>query len=364
MTAAACVLAQDIAAAPQSVLEPGGPAAERIAALWNVMLALGTTVTVLVLAGYAWALFRPRRAEPAPEADRPADSRGERFNDESGGRGLEERGRPWSERVGVRIMVGAGIVFPALVLGVVLVFMLRAWSAISLPSHTVRAFDELPATGELVVEVTGRQYWWQVEYLDAEPRRRFETANELRIPVGRRVIVRLRSDDVIHSFWVPGLQGKMDLIPGRVNAIALEASQPGVWRGQCAEYCGVQHTNMAFVVVAEPPARYEAWATRQRAPAAAPRDSATLADQATFVESGCVLCHTVRGTPARGEMGPDLTHLVGRLTLAAGTLPNTPGHLYGWVANPQAIKPGSTMPAVPMSARELHAIVRYLGTLE
>lgn len=363
MNAIARVLLQPIAVAPQSTLETGGPAAARIGELWNLMLALGIVVTVLVLAGFAWAIFRPRSRDEVPEADRPADSRGERHNDETGGRGREGLGRPWSERVGVRVMVGAGVVVPAIVLGVILVYVLRVGSAISLPSHAVSTFDELPAPGELVIEVTGRQYWWQVEYLDAEPQRRFETANELRIPVGRRVTVRLKSDDVIHSFWVPGLQGKMDLIPGRVNALAIEASHVGTWRGQCAEYCGVQHAKMAFVVVAETPERYEAWAQQQRAPAAVPRDSTTLADQATFVTSGCALCHAVRGTLARGEMGPDLTHLAGRLTLAAGTLPNTPGHLYGWVANPQAIKPGNKMPAVALDPSDLDAIVRYLGTL-
>lgn len=363
MIAPARILAQALAVAPQSALRPGGPDAERIGELWNLMLGLGTVITVLVFVGYAWALFRPRGADELPEADRPADARGERHNDESGGRGREGLGRPWSERAGVRVMVGAGIVFPTIVLGLLLVFALRVTNAISLPSRTVSTFDELPAPGELVIEVTGRQYWWEVEYLDAEPQRRFETANELRIPVGRRVTIRLKSDDVIHSFWVPGLQGKMDLIPGRVNALALEASQPGTWRGQCAEYCGVQHAKMAFVVVAETPERYEEWAAMQRAPAPAPRDSAGLADRETFAESGCALCHAVRGTPARGEMGPDLTHLAGRLTLAAGTLPNTPGHRYGWVANPQAIKPGNKMPAVPLSAADLHAIVRYLGTL-
>jgi cytochrome c oxidase subunit 2 len=236
--------------------------------------------------------------------------------------------------------------------------------AVSLPSRSVAQIDEPPAPGEFVVEVTGRQYWWEVRYRDVRPQLEFETANELRIPVGRRVVVRLRSKDVIHSFWVPGLQGKMDLIPGRANAIVLTAAQPGVWRGQCAEFCGVQHAKMAFTVVAEPPERYEAWAARQRTDAPTPADSAGLADRDSFLASGCVLCHAVRGTPAHGDRGPDLTHLASRLTLAAGTLPNTRGHLYGWVADPQAIKPGSLMPPVPLDARDLHAIVRYLSTLE
>ena len=357
------LLAQPLAVGRQSALETAGPAAHRIGDLWNFMLWFGTVVTVLVFAAFAWALFRRRPQGFRAEADHPADLRGERANDESGGRGATERGRPRSERIGVRVMVGAGIVFPAIALGAVLVFTMRTLGAVTLPSHSVARLDEPPAPGELVIEVTGRQYWWEVRYLDREPQRAFDTANELRIPVGRPVTVRLRSGDVIHSFWVPGLHGKMDLIPGRVNAIAIEADRPGVWRGQCAEFCGQQHAKMAFAVVAEPAAAFEAWAARQREGARAPVDSAALADQGVFLSSGCVLCHAVRGTPARARAGPDLTHIASRLTLAAGTLPNSPGHLYGWIANPQALKPGSTMPPVPLDARELHAIVRYLRTL-
>jgi cytochrome c oxidase subunit II len=344
LTAAARLLAQAIAVGRQSALETGGPSAERIGELWNLMLGLSIVVTLLVLLALAWAIWRPRPPGLAAEADRPADARG--------------------ERLGTRVMVGAGAVLPAAILGVLLVITMRALAAVSLPSHALMQPDDPPAPGELAVKVTGRQYWWEVEYLDAEPQRRFETANELRIPVGRRVIVRLVAGDVIHSFWVPGLGGKMDLVPGRTNVTFIEASRPGVWRGQCAEFCGVQHAKMAFVVVAEPPDRWEAWAARQRLPPPVPRDSLALADRNTFLASGCVLCHAVRGTPARGELGPDLTHLASRLTLAAGTLPNTPGQRYGWVANPQAIKPGNKMPAVPLSPDELHAIVRYLGTLQ
>lgn len=357
-------LAQPIAVAPQSALETGGPAAAQIGDLWNLMLWLGTAVTVVVLAALAWAIFRRRPGELAPEADRPADPRGERLNDESGGRGAEERGRPWSERVGVRVMVGGGAIFPAIVLGALLVFVMRVLAATSLPSHVVAQPASPPREGELTIQVTGHQFWWEVRYLDADPQRHFETANEIRIPVGRRVVVRLAAGDVIHSFWVPGLQGKMDLIPGRTNALYLEADRPGTWRGQCAEYCGVQHAKMALVVVAMPPADYERWAAHQRLPAAPQRDSAGRADEAAFLASGCVLCHAVRGTPAQADLGPDLTHFASRLTLAAGTLPNTPGHRYGWVANPQALKPGNRMPAVPLTAAELHAIVRYLGRLQ
>ena len=356
------LVAQARAVAPQSALDPGGPAAEEIGRLWDFMLVSGTVVTALTLAVLLYALFRRRRPdELPPEADRPADARGERANDESGGRGRAGAGRPRSERAGARAMLYGGVVFPAVALGLVLVFTLRALDAIVVPARA--GAEGTPAPGELVIEVTGRQYWWEVRYLDAVPGNVFTTANEIRLPAGRSALVRLRSDDVIHSFWVPGLQGKMDLIPGRVNVLRLEAGEPGVWRGQCAEFCGVQHAKMALMVVSEPEARWRAWLARQRAPAVPPADSARLADQGTFLRSGCVLCHTVRGTPAGGALGPDLTHVASRLTLAAGTLPNRPGNMYGWIADPQGHKPGSKMPAVPMTAAELHAIARYLESL-
>jgi cytochrome c oxidase subunit II len=359
------LLAQPRAVGEQSALRVGGPGAERIGALWDLMLWLGLGATVLTFALLAWALFRRRRPdELPPEADRPPDPRGERSNDESGGRGRTGGGRPRSERAGARWMVIGGIGFPAVVLFVVLAATLRALDAVTAPAGAVaKGADTPPRPGELAVEVVGRQFWWELRYLDAEPARIFETANELRIPVGRPVHLRLRTKDVIHSLWVPGLQGKLDLVPGRVNVLVLQADRPGVWRGQCAEFCGVQHARMALTVVAEPPARFEAWRQRQLAGAPAPADSAGAAARRTFLASGCVLCHAVRGTPAGGDLGPDLTHVAGRLTLAAGTLPNSAGNLYGWIADPQAHKPGSAMPPVPLSAAELHAVARYLSTL-
>jgi cytochrome c oxidase subunit II len=358
------VAAQAIATAPQSALRPGGPDADRIGELWDVMLVSGSVITALVVAALAWALFHRRGADDIPEADRPADSAGEATNVESGGRGLEDRHRPRTERIGARVIVGAGVVFPAVVLGALLVYVLRVTSLVSLPSHAVRLAAARPGPGEVVIHVTGHQYWWRVRYLDADSSREFETANEVRIPVGRRVTLRLTSDDVIHSFWVPGLYGKMDLIPGRVNAIPLEAAAPGIWRGQCAEFCGIQHAMMAFVVVAQPQAEFDGWAARQRGTARSAADSASVAGQSAFLRVGCPACHVVRGTPANGALGPDLTHLASRLTIAAGTFPNAAGYLYGWVAHPQAIKEGSKMPRLPLSAPDLHAIVRYLQTLE
>jgi cytochrome c oxidase subunit 2 len=251
-------------------------------------------------------------------------------------------------------MVAGGIVFPAIVLTALFVASLAAMGS-TFPRPGDRA--------GLTVEVTGRQWWWEVRYLDSLSRPIVVSANEIHIPAGERVRVRLRAGDVIHSFWVPGLQGKTDMIPGRTNVTWLEADSPGVWRGQCAEFCGMQHAKMALVVVAEPPEEFRRWLARERLPAAEPADSALAAGRDAFLASGCVLCHTVRGTPALASVGPDLTHVASRRTLAAGELPNTTGNLYGWIAHPQALKPGSHMPAVEMTSAELHAIARYLGSL-
>ena len=272
---------------------------------------------------------------------------------------LHRRGRaarrptPVEEQRRTRWIVILGGVVPTLVLLPILGYTM----------YTLDANDPGGRTPDLVVEVTGRQWWWEYRYLDPDPARVFRTANELHVPVGRRVELRLTSVDVIHSFWVPSLQGKMDLIPGRVNVTWLEATRPGEYGGQCAEYCGLQHARMGLLVVAQPADEFEAWAARQRASAAAPRDSLTLAGQRAFEEAACSLCHTIRGTRAGGLAGPDLTHVAGRRTLAAGVVPNSPGHLAGWVANPDALKPGTRMPRVPMSPDAFRLMRHYLATL-
>ena len=362
MPSAFILLLQPSAIGEQSALRTAGPAANEIGALWNLMLGLGLGATVLTFTALAYALFRKRRShELPPEADRPADAGGELHNDESGGRGREDVGRPRSERRGVQAMIVAGVIVPVVVLSMVLVVTLRVLAKIT-PTPT--------SSNTIVIDIAGRQYWWAVRYLDAEPSRIFETANELHLPVGIPVQLRLRTVDVIHSFWVPGLAGKMDLVPGRTNVMTLQADRAGVWRGQCAEFCGVQHGKMAIVVVAEPKEQFERWRAAQQASATSvtlldsAQATAQLADRDVFLRSGCVLCHAVRGTSAGGRAGPDLTHIATRLTLAAGTLPNNTGNLYGWIADPQSHKPGSAMPAVPMTAVELHAIARYLGSLK
>jgi cytochrome c oxidase subunit 2 len=216
----------------------------------------------------------------------------------------------------------------------------------------------------LAVTLVGHQWWWEVQYHDSVASHRLTTANEIHIPVGRPVLVTLESHDVIHSFWVPRLHGKRDLIPGYTNRIWLRADRPGAYRGQCAEFCGQQHANMALWVVAEPQAQFDAWYRAQLLPAAAPADSTRIAGQKAFLGGSCVMCHTIRGTPTGGRNGPDLTHLGSRRTLAAGTLPNTPGHLGGWVVDPQGIKPGTTMPPNNLRPDELRALIAYLEGLK
>ncbi len=227
---------------------------------------------------------------------------------------------------------------------------------------TVSTMAEIvtPSVGHgLTVAVSARQWWWSFTYDTlAGP---VVTANELHIPVGVPVRFVLTSPDVIHSFWVPALGGKTDVIPGRANEAWLEAVKPGVYRGQCAEFCGVQHAGMALLVDAQSPDAFDAWMKAQAEVAAAP-DAETAAGAALFT-ARCGSCHTVRGTEAHGTKGPDLTHLMSRTTLAAGVLDNTVGNLSGWIADPQSIKPGAKMPAVDLSGAELQSILTYLKTL-
>ncbi|MGE5537547.1 MAG: cytochrome c oxidase subunit II [Gemmatimonas sp.] len=220
-----------------------------------------------------------------------------------------------------------------------------------------------PEKPGLVLELTGHQWWWQVRYTDEQPSRVFTTANEIHIPVDTPVRIRLRSDDVIHSFWVPALGGKMDLIPGQTNETWIQADTAGSYAGQCAEYCGVQHAHMAFSVVAQSADEFRRWWDHELEAPRPPTDGAVAAGQRLF-QTRCGACHAVRGTTAGGIYGPDLSHLMIRGALAAGTLPNTPGHLAAWLADPQGPKPGNQMPALALPGPELEAIRAYLQTLD
>jgi cytochrome c oxidase subunit II len=254
---------------------------------------------------------------------------------------------------GQRFVVIGGALFPGLILTVLFV----------VGTATLGIFPtrERPV---YTVKVVGHQWWWEVEYLDPDLSRRFTTANELHVPVGRAVQVLLTSADVIHSFWVPQLQGKLDLVPGDTNVLTLRPDRAGVYRGQCAEYCGLQHAHMALTVVADEPSQFEQWLTAQRTPAQPATDSLTALGEQLFVGGPCALCHAVRGTLAQAHVAPDLTHFGSRLTIAAGTLPNTLGNLEGWIANAQAIKPGVQMPPITQfTGRELRAVAAYVAAL-
>jgi cytochrome c oxidase subunit 2 len=217
---------------------------------------------------------------------------------------------------------------------------------------------------DLTIKVRGLQWWWSLEYFASAPDRRFETANEIHIPVGRNVRLQLEGLDVIHSFWVPSLAGKQDLIPGRPNELTIRAERAGVYLGQCAEFCGLQHAHMAFFVVAEEQQSFDEWARSQRGNAAGPSDPEVTAGQQAFLSKQCAACHAIRGTAANGTTGPDLTHVGGRKYIAAGLLETTRGSLAAWIADPQTLKPGNNMPLVPLNADELRSISAYLASLK
>jgi cytochrome c oxidase subunit 2 len=212
--------------------------------------------------------------------------------------------------------------------------------------------------------VRGYQWWWEVTYGDAQPARVFTTANEIHVPVGRRVSIELAAADVIHSFWVPNLAGKQDLISGRDNQIAFTADRAGIYRGQCAEFCGLQHAHMGLLVVAQSPDEFDVWRNAQLASATAPGDAEQQGGERVVTGKACAACHTIRGTAAAGTLGPDLTHLASRSYIAAGVLPMTRGSLAAWIADPQTIKPGNNMPMVPLTADELRAASAYLASLK
>jgi len=215
----------------------------------------------------------------------------------------------------------------------------------------------------VTIEITGKQWWWKARYLSEDPSRILITANEIHIPTGEPVLLRLVGGDVIHSFWVPSLTGKTDTIPGQTNVMWLEADQPGYYRGQCTEFCGWQHAHMGLYVVAQPRLDFQAWWDSQLRPGTTPTSEKTTRGERSFAYH-CGACHTVRGTEAGGIVAPDLTHLMSRSTIAAGTLPNDAGNLSGWIANPQAIKPGTRMPVLYLSGPELDDIRTYLATLD
>jgi cytochrome c oxidase subunit 2 len=228
---------------------------------------------------------------------------------------------------------------------------------------TDRALVHAAEEPQLTLKITAHQWWWQVEYTDPEPSRQVRTANEIHLPVGAPVLLELAADDVIHSFWVPNLHGKRDMIPGRPAEIRLQPLQIGRYRGQCAEFCGLQHAHMAIDVIVESQQDFAAWYERQLTSASPASDPHAIRGQRVFVASACNMCHAIAGTDASATAGPDLSHIASRRTLAAGTLPNDAEHLRRWLENPQRVKPGNHMPIVSLAPQDLDALVAYLGTL-
>jgi cytochrome c oxidase subunit II len=308
-----------------SPLDPNSPSAHHIATLWWWMLVVATIVFLGAVAMLVIAWLR---------RDTP---------------GLPFIGENEKANTGLVLLFGIGIPI------VILVALFIVSDLVLLPE------TDAPAAGSTAMTVTviGHQWFWQARYEGEDA----ETANEIHIPVRTPIQLVARSVDVIHSFWVPELNRKIDMIPGQANKIELYAERPGVFRGQCAEFCGLQHAHMAFRVYAEPPARFEEWLAGIERPAAAPRGAEAQLGKRYFMEDGCAACHTIAGTAAEGTVGPVLTHLAGRRTLAADTIPNTPEYLFRWIQNPQSVKPGAKMPGLGLGRRKYEAIVAYLTGL-
>jgi cytochrome c oxidase subunit 2 len=306
---------------PQSTLDPAGRGAARIAELFWGMTA-GAVVIWAAMMGLALYTVARRRTEPSPRAP-----------------GL--------------LIVGGGVVLPIVVLTGLL-----AWGLAALPP-LLAASDS-----DRTIAVTGEQFWWRVRYL-VPGGEAVELANELRLPVGEAVELQLESRDVIHSFWVPALGGKVDMIPGRRTRLTLEPTRTGVFRGVCAEYCGTSHARMAFAVVVSDEQEFARWLAQQAEPARPATEPLAVRGQELFVRSGCGACHTVRGTVADGVIAPDLTHVGGRLSVGAGLLASEPDGFQHWIAAPDRLKPGSAMPSFAMLPTEdLQALAAYLEGLE
>jgi cytochrome c oxidase subunit II len=311
----------------QSALDVYGTAAISLKHLIVLIVTVCSVVWMLVMVALIAALWRSRDGRPAgPE------------------RARERR---------MTIAVIGAVVATVLIISTFTIMSFVATRALSVAGQD-----------DLTIRVRGLQWWWGLEYIGADSSQRFETANEIHIPVGRNVRLKLEGLDVIHSLWVPSLAGKQDLVPGRSNELSIRAEHAGIYRGQCAEFCGMQHAHMALLVIAEPQDVFDRWATAQRQAAAKPADEETAAGLQTFLAKPCAACHTVRGTAAAGTTGPDLTHVGSRRTIAAGLFETTRGSLAAWIADPQTTKPGNNMPMVPLTPDELRAVSAYLASLK
>jgi len=314
----------------QWALAPAGPQAQRIANLYWVFFWVCAVAYVLTIAFLVAAVMRGRRNR-APDLS-------------------PERERSLARGVTI------GGVLTILALFGLLIASVATGSAVGTFAHD--------KPNQLEIDLTGHQWWWEVTYPDPESDKMIKTANEIHVPVGKPVLIRLATRDVIHSMWIPNLHGKRDLIPGRVNKLWIQADKPGIYRAQCAEFCGLQHAHMAFVVVAQNETDFERWKTHEQSPAQDPQTPAQLRGRELFLSLPCVNCHSIVGTDAYATLGPDLTHLASRPTLGAGTLINNKGNLAGWVTNAPAIKPGVLMPPNSMTAGQLQDLLAYLESLK
>jgi cytochrome c oxidase subunit II len=310
----------------QSMFNPEGPAARRIADLGSLLIGICLFVYVVVLAVAAWSFLRPRHA--SDDSDQT------------------------TARLGTIVVAAVAVTAAILV------------TLTGLSAAAGRGLTSPASQDAITVDVIGHQWWWDFQYRGDTPQEFVTTPNELHVPIGVPVVLRAQSRDVIHSFWVPNLQGKRDLIPGQITITWLQADRAGIYRGQCAEFCGHQHAKMAFTVVAEPRDAFQRWLQRQRQAATDPTGEPERHGREVFLRSTCVTCHTIRGTDAGSHVGPELTHVGSRRTIAAGTLPNSLEHLRMWVANPPSIKPGTRMPPHGLSADDFEAVIAYLRSLQ
>ena len=309
----------------QDVISAHGPGAAAILHLAWPIFGICLAVYVVVMATMFWSIARRRReTDETPESTRR-----------------------------ITRIVAAATAFTVLTIAGFTVASVAAGHGLSSPT----------GRGAIEVDVIGHQWWWEFQYRGVTPPEWVTSPNELHIPVGARVTLNVSSRDVIHSFWVPNLHGKRDLIPGMTTTTWIQADTPGIYRGQCAEFCGYQHAHMALVVVAEPVSDFMAWIRQQRNPAPEPPTSDALRGRELFMQSSCVLCHTIRGTDAGSRVGPELTHVASRTMIAAGALPNTREDLRSWIADPQSVKPGVRMPGSLLRGADLDAVVSYLRSL-
>ena len=334
--AAVLLVSRSARADPWSVLTSGmsymhaaGTKNYGVVSLLYFVLAVSIAVIVLIAVFVVVGMFRDRANATQPNQV-PIERRG--------------NGLPW-------IYVGSAI-------SLVVLFAIAVWDYVVLADVATVPQNAAPFT----IQVVGHQWWWELRYKTDDPARTFDTANELHIPVGKPVRLHLNTADVIHSFWVPVLTGKMDTIPGQNNQTWIEAQIAGVYRGQCTEYCGLQHAKMGLLAVAQPQDEFDEWWNNQVAGAKTPESQTAQQGETEFV-GHCGICHTVRGTRAGGRVGPDLSHLMTRMTIASGTLPNTIGYLSGWIVEPQHVKPGNYMPNLDLSGPQLTRIRAFLETL-